>query len=184
METVRSWDARESHLLMVGFIKPHHPFDPPAPWHAMYDPKELSILPGWTAKPLALDLDFSRGYFPNARLTEKDLRRVMAYYYATISQIDHHVGRLIALLKEKGLYDNTLIVFTADHGEYLGYHHLLLKGNHMYDPLVKVPLVIKWPDGRGPRTVVAASGEQYRSRPHVVPGGRPPAGRAKCAAKT
>ncbi len=72
----------------------------------------------------------------------------MAYYYATISQIDHHVGRLIALLKEKRLYDNTLIVFTADHGEYLGYHHLLLKGNHMYDPLVKVPLVIKWPDGR------------------------------------
>jgi arylsulfatase A-like enzyme len=45
----------------------------------------------------------------------------MAYYYATILQIDHHVGRLVDLLKEKGIYDNTLIVLTADHGEYLGF---------------------------------------------------------------
>jgi arylsulfatase len=149
MEAVRSWDAQSSCLLMVGFIKPHHPFDPPAPWHAMYEPPKLSILPGWTQEPLGHDLKLSRGYFPNARLSEDKLRRVMAYYYATISQIDHNVGRLIALLKERGLYDNTLIVFTGDHGEYLGYHHMLLKGNQMYDPLVKVPLVIKWPGGRG-----------------------------------
>ena len=47
-------------------------------------------------------------------LGSRCLRRAMAYYYATISQIDYHVGRLVALLKEKGLYQNTLIVFTAD----------------------------------------------------------------------
>jgi arylsulfatase A-like enzyme len=72
----------------------------------------------------------------------------MACYYATISQIDHHVGRLMSALKEAGLYDRTLIVLTADHGEFMGHHHMLLKGNHMYDPLVKVPLVIKWPGQR------------------------------------
>lgn len=127
IETVQSWDARDRHLLMVGFIKPHHPFDPPAPWDAMYDPQKLTILPGWTEKNFDHDLKLSRGYFPHDRLTEATLRRAMAYYYATISQIDHHVGRLIAVLKEKRLYDNTLIVFTADHGEYLGHHHLLLK---------------------------------------------------------
>jgi arylsulfatase len=148
VEAVRSWDSGKRHLLMVGFIKPHHPFDPPAPWHTMYDPQKLTILPGWTEKTPEHDLRFSRGYFPNDELTESSLRRAMAYYYATISQIDHHVGRLTALLKERGLYDGTLIVFTADHGEYLGYHHMLLKGNHMYDPLVKVPLVIKWPGQR------------------------------------
>lgn len=148
VETVRSWDSGRRSLLMVGFIKPHHPFDPPAPWHTMYDPQKLTILSGWTESTPQHDLKFSRGYFPNDELTESSLRRAMAYYYASISQIDHHVGRLTALLKEKGLYDSTLIVLTADHGEYLGHHHMLLKGNHMYDPLVKVPLVIKWPGQR------------------------------------
>jgi arylsulfatase A-like enzyme len=78
-------------------------------------------------------------------MTEPQLRRAMAFYYATISQIDHHVGRLTDALKRRGLYENTLIVYTSDHGDYLGFHHLLLKGNHMYDPLIKVPLVIKFP---------------------------------------
>lgn len=153
METIGSWDSRASHLLMVGFIKPHHPFDPPAPWHTRYDPAKLTLLPGWTPENFACDLKLNRGYFPHDRLTETSLRRAMAYYYATITQIDYHLGRMIGLLKEKGLYQNTLIVFTADHGEYLGSHHMLLKANHMYDPLVKVPLVIKWPGGRHAGTV-------------------------------
>jgi len=148
LETLERWDSASSHLLMVGFIKPHHPFDPPAPWHEMYDPHKLTLLPGWEGQCLKRDLDYSRGYFPHAELTEPPLRRAMAFYYAAVSQIDHHVGRMIALLKRKGLYDDTLIVYTADHGDYMGYHHMLLKGNYMYDPLVKVPLIVKWPGSR------------------------------------
>ncbi len=72
----------------------------------------------------------------------------MAFYYAAIEEIDHEVGRMIDVLKKKGFYDNTLIVFTADHGEYLGFHHLLLKGNFMYDPVMRVPLIIRHPDRR------------------------------------
>ena len=153
LESIKSWDSRGGHLLMAGFIKPHHPFDPPAPWQKMYDPQKLTLLPGWTAEPLARDFQFARGYFPYDRLSEGRLRRVMAYYYANISLIDRQVGRLIGLLKKKGLYDNTLIVFTADHGEYMGFHHMILKANYMYDPLVKVPLLIKWPGGRRAGTV-------------------------------
>ena len=148
LQTLRSWDGNGAQLLMAGFIKPHHPFDPPAPWQNTYDPEKLSILPGWSEKCFDHDLKYSRGYFPNDTLTEPALRRVMGYYYATISQIDHHLGRMIALLKEKKLYDDTLIVYTADHGEFMGHHHMLLKGNYMYDPLVKVPLIIKWPGSR------------------------------------
>jgi arylsulfatase A-like enzyme len=113
----------------------------------MYAPEETSILPGWTDECFERDLAFNRGYFPHADLTRKIVRRATAYYYAAISQIDYHVGRMIRLLQEKGLYDKTMIVFTSDHGEYLGFHHLLLKGNHMYDPLAKVPLVVKYPHG-------------------------------------
>ena len=96
---------------------------------------------------------FNRRDFPNDKLTEPVLRQVMAYYYATISQIDHHVGRMTRLLKRKGIYDDTLIVFTADHGDFMGFHHMLLKANYMYDPVVKVPLIIKWPRSKRAGTV-------------------------------
>ncbi len=147
IQTLSTWNANEPSLMMIGFVKPHHPFDPPAPWDKMYDPEDMSILPGWTDSCLPRDSKFSRGYFPNSELTEDALKRATAYYYATISQIDHHVGRMVELLKRKGIYDNTMIVFTADHGDYMGFHHMLLKGNYMYDPVVKVPLIVKWPGG-------------------------------------
>ena len=69
-----------------------------------------------------------------ADLTEAAVRRCTAFYYASISEIDEQVGRMLALLKSKGLYQNTLIIYTSDHGEYLGFHHQLLKSGQMYDP--------------------------------------------------
>jgi arylsulfatase A-like enzyme len=148
LEQLEGWSHEKPGLLMAGFIKPHHPFDPPQEWADRYDPDALTILPGWTEEPLTRDLQVNGGYFPHPKLSEPALRMAMAYYYATISQIDYHVGRMVELLKKKGLYDDTLILFTSDHGEYLGFHHLLLKGNHLYDPVVKVPLIIKYPKGR------------------------------------
>jgi arylsulfatase A-like enzyme len=149
LDELEKWSADRPNLLMVSFIKPHHPFDPPRPWDRMYDPEKLTLLPGWTEECLPDDLRMHPGFFPHERLTAKKLREIMAYYYATISHIDHWIGRMIELLKSRGLYDDTLIVYTSDHGEYLGFHHLLLKQNYMYDPLVKVPLIIKWPDRPG-----------------------------------
>ena len=105
------------------------------------------------------------------RLTEAAVRRCAAYYYASISEIDHHVGRMLALLKSKGLYENTVIVFTSDHGEYLGFHHQLLKSGRMYDPLAKVPLIVKLPANRNAAFSFASwaqapiyTYEQYSSR--------------------
>ncbi|MCA9412007.1 MAG: sulfatase-like hydrolase/transferase [Candidatus Omnitrophica bacterium] len=145
VEDLATWEGG-GNLLKVSFIKPHHPFDPPEPWDKMYDPKALTILPGWTGECFERDLARGRGYFHNDTLTKEALKRCMAYYYATISQIDHQIGRMIQTLKDNGLYDNTLILYTSDHGEYLGYHHLLLKGNYMYEPVVRIPLVIKYPN--------------------------------------
>ncbi len=73
---------------------------------------------------------------------------MLAYYYATITQLDHHVGRMLDTLTAYGLDENTMVIFTADHGEYLGFHHQLLKaGRWLYDPLVRVPLLIRYPGG-------------------------------------
>jgi len=144
VESIGNWGNDQPNFLMVGFIKPHHPFDPPQPWAAIYDPDKTDILPGWTDACFEHDLAKNKGYFPHTQLTKPMLKRVTAHYYAGITHIDHHVGRMLRLLKQRKLYDNTMIIFTSDHGEYLGFHHLLLKGNYMYDPLAKVPLIIKY----------------------------------------
>ena len=62
-ETVAAWGPQGNHLLMVGFVKPHHPFDPPAPWQKMYDPQTLSILPGWTPTTFEHDCSSTAGTF-------------------------------------------------------------------------------------------------------------------------
>ena len=85
-------------------------------------------------------------------------------YYGAISHIDHHVGRMIDTLRTRGLYDETLIVYNSDHGEYLGFHHLNGKGNRMYDPLVRVPLIVKWPGQ------VQESARRVRRSATVAPG--------------
>ena len=146
MQSLDAWEG-DGNLLMVSFIKPHHPMDPPAPWDEMYDPAEMQLLPGYTEQQNDFDAR-SDHYYPDGEMTRADLQGVMAYYYATISQIDHHVGRMIQALQQKGMYEETLIVYASDHGDYLGFHHMLLKGGAMYDPTVRVPLMIKWPGGK------------------------------------
>ncbi|MEO3927616.1 sulfatase-like hydrolase/transferase [Micromonosporaceae bacterium B7E4] len=147
-KVVAGWSGDGGDLLHVSFIKPHHPFDPPAGWDAMYDPAVLTTLPGWTDEIPPADERYRLRYFDFEPLTLPLLRRVMAHYYATISHLDHQVGLLLDTLRQRGLYDDTLIIFTADHGEYLGFHHLLLKDGPMYDPVVKVPLLVKLPGCR------------------------------------
>lgn len=143
VDELENWDQDKPNLLMASFIKPHHPFDPPEKWAKMYDPDQMEILPGWTDE--CPDHDLKKAYFLNSGLTKKALKKITAYYYATITHIDFHVGRMIDVLKKRGMYDNSIIIFTSDHGEHLGFHHMLLKGGHLYDSIAKVPLVIKYP---------------------------------------
>ncbi|NOY82748.1 MAG: sulfatase-like hydrolase/transferase [Kiritimatiellaeota bacterium] len=124
----------------IGFIKPHHPFDPPQAWLDRIDPDVLDLPPDWTEVVPEQDAG-KPGYFDVAPLTPDTLRHIMAHYYATISHIDFQIGRVLRVLEERGL-DNTVVIYTADHGEFMGFHHLLLKGGYLYDPLVRVPLAI------------------------------------------
>jgi arylsulfatase len=144
VDEINNW-TDDPQLLTVSFIKPHHPFDPPREYMDAYNPDKLSLLPGWTDACFAHDIDLNAGYFPHESLNEPALRRVMALYYAGIEHIDAQVGRLVQAMQRRGRYNDALIVFTSDHGEYLGHHHLLLKGNYMYDPVSRVPLVVKHP---------------------------------------
>ncbi len=151
LESLSQWGA-EPRMLMVGFVKPHHPFDPPPEWADLYDPQSLQLPLGWTEEVPDHDYAIQPGYFDHRELTVPVLRRVMAHYYGCISEIDSYVGRMLDVLRDRGLYDSTLVIYTSDHGDYLGHHHMSLKGGHMYDPLIRIPLIMKYPGGRGAGT--------------------------------
>lgn len=142
---IQEWNDDGGNLLFVGYQKPHHPLDPPKPYDTYYEPNSLTILDGYTSEVSDFDYARTHGHFDNKNIDEKRLRKIMAYYYATITQIDDNVGKIVDLLKRKGIYDNTMIIYTSDHGDYLGYHHMAYKSCHMYDPLIKIPLIIKYP---------------------------------------
>jgi arylsulfatase A-like enzyme len=88
--------------------------------------------------------------------TDADWQRIKAYYYGMVSQIDANIGRLLDVLREQGQLDNTIVVFTADHGENLGDHRLLFKGT-TYDCVTNVPFIVRWPDET--LTCVSSAGE-------------------------
>jgi len=69
----------------------------------------------------------------------------LAAYYGMIAQIDHQVGRILALLEARGFSSETLVLFTADHGDYMGDHGMILKGPIHYESLVRVPLLVRGP---------------------------------------
>lgn len=146
LEEIGAWDGG-SHLLAVGYIRPHLPMDPPKPYDTMYDPAKLTLPPDYTPEALEIDCAFQPGKHSYRELSEADIRQSMAYYYGNISFIDEGVGQIISLLKEKGLYEDTMIIFTSDHGDYMGQHHMTAKCNHMYDSLARIPLLVKYPGG-------------------------------------
>lgn len=138
---------------MANFFDPHHPFGAPEPFRALYDadrlagpvsaPDELATKPAVQAE---YHLKSYGGHAPGfAEYSDEELKEARAGYYAMVSMIDAEVGRILEALRERGLADDTLVIFTSDHGELLGDHRLMLKGPMLYDALVRVPLLVSWP---------------------------------------
>jgi arylsulfatase A-like enzyme len=140
-------------LFSLNCFDPHHPFDPPAEYLERYDPASVpapSYVPGeLDNKPQFQQVDHQGAYggggISAAKLGEEELRRIVAAYYAMVELIDDQVGRLLRVLEETGQRDNTIVVFTSDHGEMLGDHGMLLKGPYFYDCAIRVPLILSWP---------------------------------------
>ncbi len=133
-------------LMSVNIFDPHAPFNPPREYLDRYDP---ATLPGPYFRESDLDaqaklrgVDFQN---PARRPEEFDAKWHQAAYYAMIELIDDNVGRMLDALEETGQRENTVVIFMSDHGETLGDHGLLLKGNRFYEGLVRVPLIISWP---------------------------------------
>ncbi|MFW5814163.1 MAG: sulfatase [Spirochaetota bacterium] len=133
-------------LMSINYFDPHPAFDPPASHRSRYDP---AAMPGphyresdLAAQALLEGVDFQS---PPRDPDEFDAKTLQAAYYAMIELIDENVGRLLDHLERTGARENTIIVYTSDHGESLGDHGLLLKGCRFYEGLVRVPLIVAGP---------------------------------------
>lgn len=156
IETIEAHDVAEPMFLWLSFLKPHHPFDPPKPWCDLYDPAEVS-LPDTDVGALdrlpepareALLSRTAHGAFDLSAMDDDRLRRIVSYYYATITHVDHHIGRVVAALERRGMADDAAYCVTSDHGEFLGHRGQLFKDHRdtlLYEDLVRVPLTLTLP---------------------------------------
>lgn len=138
-------------MLSMNYIKPHPPRICPTPYHAMYDPADM---PRANRRPEELESGhpyLRAAHAEPALVNERDLRETQACYYGMISEIDACVGALLQALRESDQWDNTLIIFTSDHGEYLGDHYFTDKA-HFYDETMRVPLIVRDPTAAADRT--------------------------------
>jgi len=87
--------------------------------------------------------------------TRDDLSRERSFYAAKVEQVDAQIGRIVAFLKEKGVYNSTLLIFTADHGESLGEHEIYYQKENLYEDVIRVPLIIRYPQAIKRGTVVS-----------------------------
>ncbi|MEP7085464.1 MAG: sulfatase-like hydrolase/transferase, partial [Betaproteobacteria bacterium] len=128
--------------LWASFADPHHPFDCPEPWSRLHDPADVELpfnpqrdferRPWWHRESLeGIPKNLPEAMIEHRKKitrlpaqTEVQLRAMIANYYGMIALVDHNVGRILIALDELGLADNTLVIFTSDHGEWLGDHGL------------------------------------------------------------
>ena len=153
-------DREGPWMACVNIYDPHPPFNPPQRYRDLFDPADMpgplfrqsdieqqEKLAGVdfqssVRSPDALDI---RDPLQPERGRAADGRVLQAAYCAMIKQIDDQVGRMLAALEASGQRENTVVIFTSDHGEMLGDHGLIQKGCRFYEGLVRVPLIFSWP---------------------------------------
>lgn len=141
-------DDQRPFLAWVSFPEPHEPYYAPQPFASWYDPQQITLPPKETgdlaSKPRRQQLYRELCGFDD--VDELDLRKAVAMYYAMVSFVDACVGRILNALRASGRDRDTIVVFTADHGDFSGEHGLVVKCGAFYDCLMRVPLFLSWPE--------------------------------------
>ncbi|MFV0334596.1 MAG: sulfatase [Tropicimonas sp.] len=158
----RAQAAEQPFFLWTSFPDPHPPYAVPEPWASMYDAAEMEpgrLVPGehdrnppHFAMTQEAEPDFAAWHQPHEAhgcashlYPEEALKKDMAVYYGMMSFLDREVGRILDRLEEAGIAEETLIVFTTDHGHFLGQHGLVAKGPFHYEDMLRVPFIACWP---------------------------------------
>ena len=155
-------DRDKPFCAWVSFVDPHHPFDCPEPWSKLHDPAEVDLpkhrtrdldrRPWWHRaavenRPKGSDAEVAvRSTYSRIEPQSDDqLREIIANTYGQIAFIDEQVGRILNALAQSGALDNTIVIYTSDHGDWLGDHGLILKGPMPYEGLLRVPMIMSGP---------------------------------------
>ena len=133
--------------LQCWFFGPHFPIAVPPPYNTLVDPAEVAEWPNFRdtleGKPR---IQAQEKWRWNAeKIDWPQWQRIIAHSYGYVKLIDDAIGRMLAMLEAHGLADNTIVAFTADHGDNLGSHGLFNKGFNMYEETMHVPLIVRWP---------------------------------------
>ena len=154
MDFIRSKGDRR-WCLHLSYIKPHWPYIAPAPYHAIHGANDIPPVNRHEREredPHPVHAAFMAHGDSESFARDEVRRAVIPVYMGLIREIDDHMGRLFAFLREQGRLDDTLIVFTSDHGDYLGDHWLGEK-ELLHEESVRIPLIIRDPAGSGPAVV-------------------------------
>lgn len=146
MDFLKNRDPTCPFFLNIGLFAPHQPCNPPAVYFDRYNAMDipLPVCGDWIPEPDGRPI----GASPIAtvgRIPEQDLKRFKAAYYGVVNQIDDQLGRLFQWMTKLGLLENTLVIFTSDHGELLGDHNTFRKTSP-FKGSVHVPLIVKFPE--------------------------------------
>jgi uncharacterized sulfatase len=162
----RAAQQRKPFFLWSSFQDPHNPYIVPAPWDTLHPldnlpaPAPMRLKPNdkpdfYKALSDGIDYDKALPALSNRGwgdcgiqpcLSVSDIRKLYQAYYGMVALMDHHIGRIIAALRDRGQLENTVIVFTTDHGDYLGHHGLWGKGLPIYDDIQRLPFIVRHPD--------------------------------------
>ena len=154
MEAHASQKAGSPFYIQCSFPDPHHPFAPPGKYWDMYDPDQIPLPASFHQDDLPPTVAFIQDQTKQGNIdrttirpfaaSEREMREIIALTYGMIANVDDAVGRVLATLRSLGLDKNTIVVFTSDHGDFMGDHGIVLKGPLHYKGVAKVPFL--WRD--------------------------------------
>ncbi len=137
----------EPWFLYLGLALPHPPNKVPGEYFDMYADTELPMPPQWRCEewPRHPAIEFAREYFNfTEQISESEVRRFLAAYYGAVTYLDRQIGKVLDALEHAGISEDTLVVYTSDHGEDLGARGLFGKF-HFYDEAARIPLICAGP---------------------------------------
>ncbi|WP_127586272.1 sulfatase-like hydrolase/transferase [Paenibacillus koleovorans] len=140
-------------FLHLSYPDPHTPYSVREPYASMYDPDDMEVPSTFAASERPRGIGGESHTDVRGRWDARKLREAKAQYCGEVKCIDDNVGRLLAVLAERGLAENTIVVFTSDHGDYMGEHGLVHK-NNLYETAYRIPMLIRWPVAIAPGTSV------------------------------
>ena len=156
---LNGYEGRRPFFLKVSFIRPHSPYDPPERFMRMYQDADLPVaqVGKWAAR--YEERNSERTDIWRGKLPAETIRRSRQGYYGCITQVDAQIGRVLEALERRGWLEETLIVFTSDHGDMTGDQNLWRK-SYAYEPSAHIPMLMRWPAG-----LVAAKRGQVMAQP-------------------